>query len=93
MSLVDGKYICESSSGKPAAFAALGIPEADVKKAMDPKNELMVEIYESSPDCYQFKRTVSLQPEWNEQGCMKVLSNPFKFVKTNVKAYTLIPTL
>ena len=64
---------------------------ADVKKAMDPKNELMVEIYESSPDCYQFKRTVSLQPEWNEQGCMKVLSNPF--VKTNVKACTLIPTL
>jgi len=90
MSLVDGKYICESSSGKPAAFAALGIPEADVKKAMDPKNELMVEIYESSPDCYQFKRTVSLQPEWNEGGCMKVgetmkFTTPFPYTMTTTK--------
>lgn len=72
MSLVDGIYKCESSSGKAAAFAALGIPEADIKKHMDPKNEMIVELYESSPDCYQFKRSVSLQPEWNEQNCFKV---------------------
>ena len=72
MSLVDGIYKCESSSGKPASFAALGIPEAELKKHMDPKNEITVQIYESSPDCYQFMRSVSLQPEWNEQGCLKV---------------------
>lgn len=72
MSLVDGIYKLESSSGKPAAFAALSIPEADIKKHMDPKNEITVEVYESSPDCYQFKRCVSLQPEWNEQDCFKV---------------------
>ena len=72
MSPVDGIYKCESSSGKPAAFAVLGIPEAEIKKHMDPKNEIMVEFYETSPDCYQFTRSVSQQPEWNEQGCLKV---------------------
>lgn len=88
MSLVDGIYKCESSSGKPASFAALGIPEAELKKHMDPKNEITVQIYESSPDCYQFMRSVSLQPEWNEQGCLK-LGEVKEFTKPFPYSFTL----
>ena len=59
-------FCCPSCSYKSAHG------RADIKKHMDPKNEITVEVYESSPDCYQFKRCVSLQPEWNEQDCFKV---------------------
>lgn len=100
MSLVDGIYKCESSSGKAAAFAALSIPESDIKKHMDPKNEITVEVYESSPDCYQFKRCVSLQPEWNEQDCFKLgevkeFTKPFPYKCTMTKkdATTFLNTM
>jgi len=72
MSCFEGKFVLESSSNVAAGMAAIGMPEEDVKKFLDPNNVVSYDITEPSPDCFQVDSKVSLMPEWNSSACIKL---------------------
>merc|ERR1712227_1168169 len=72
MSCFEGKFVLESSSNVAAGMAAIGMPEDDVKKFLDPNNVVSYDITEPSPDCFQVDSKVSLMPEWNSSACIKL---------------------
>merc|ERR1712227_672483 len=84
MSCFEGKFVLESSSNVAAGMAAIGMPEEDVKKFLDPNNVVSYDITEPSPDCFQVDSKVSLMPEWNSSACIKLgeiaeFSKPFPY--------------
>merc|ERR1712227_404574 len=72
MSCFEGKFVLESSSNVAAGMAAIGMPEEDVKKFLDPNNVVSYDITEPSPDCFQVDSKMSLMPEWNSSACIKL---------------------
>ena len=72
MSCFEGRFVLESHSNLAAGMAALGIPEEDVKKLMDPKNHVEYNVTCSSPGCFEVTSTVSLMPEWNQTNSLKL---------------------
>jgi len=55
-----------------AGMAAMGLPEEDIKKFLDPKNHVEYNITETSPGCYEVNSHVSLMPEWNQTYDLKL---------------------
>jgi len=69
---ISGKFKLESSSNIPAAFAALGFPESDIKTFLDPKNEIVYNVQDNGDGSFEVASTLSLMPTWNTQNSMKI---------------------
>jgi len=69
---ISGKFKLESSSNIPAAFAALGFPESDIKTFLDPKNEIIYNVQDNGDGSFEVASTLSMMPSWNTQNSMKI---------------------
>ena len=72
MGKFDGIYRLECQSNLDKALVAMGIPAADIKRYMDPKNCIVYTITERTDGTFETKSTFSEMPEWNQTSCIKV---------------------
>jgi len=90
MGKIDGVYVMESHTNEAAKIAALGLSEEDIRKYVDPKNVIRMELTETSPDCLEIKTTVSNLPDFNNTICLKLgerkeMKVPFEWALTMTK--------
>merc|ERR1712193_216433 len=90
MGKFDGTFKLECQSNLAAAFKAMGVPDADTKRYLDPKNCVVYTIAELADGAYETKSTISELPEWNQTSCFKLgerteLKTPFEHAVTMTK--------
>merc|ERR1711874_625440 len=90
MGKFDGSFKLECQSNLAAAFKAMGVPDADTKRYLDPKNSVVYTITEKSDGSFETKSTISEMPEWNQTSCFKLgerleLKTPFEHAATMTK--------
>lgn len=90
MGKFDGTYKLECQSNLEAALVAMGIPAADIKRYLDPKNCICYTICERNDGTWETKSTFSEMPDWNSTSCIKLgerteLKVPFEHAVTLTK--------
>merc|ERR1711997_1371127 len=90
MGKFDGSFKLECQSNLAAAFKAMGVPDADTKRYLDPKNSVIYTITEKSDGAFETKSTISDLPEWNQTSSFKLgvrteLKTPFEHAVTMTK--------
>jgi len=90
MGKFDGTYKLECQSNLEAALVAMGIPAADIKRYLDPKNCIEYSICERNDGSWETKSTFSEMPDWNSTSCIKLgerteIKTPFEHAVTMTK--------
>jgi len=90
MGKFDGTFKLECQSNLAAAFKAMGVPDADIKRYLDPKNSVVYTITEKNDGSFETKSTISELPEWNQTSCFKLgerteVKTPFEHAVTMTK--------
>merc|ERR1711874_435051 len=90
MGKFDGTFKLECQSNLAAAFKAMGVPDADTKRYLDPKNCVVYTITEQADGAFETKSTISEMPEWNQTSCFKLgerteVKTPFEHAVTMTK--------
>jgi len=90
MGKFDGSFKLECQSNLEAAFKAMGVPDVDIKRYLDPKNCVVYSITEQADGAFETKSTISEMPEWNQTSCFKLgerteVKTPFEHAVTMTK--------